>query len=119
MKKFIILLVSVFAMSSFNAFATNNEATTSTQSDNSFYTCQFSLSHYSGKVFGGKSTEYFKVLLNCPQEKDVYATVVAYVDGKRVASKVVKIKAGQTESYSTNISFSTYYSGKEYTLEVM
>lgn len=118
MKNFIILLVSVFAMSSFNAFATNNEATTSTQSD-SFYTCQFSLSHYSGKVIGGESTAYFKVLLNCPQEKDVYATVVAYVDGKRVASKVVKIKAGQTESDSTNISFSAYYFEKEYTLEVM
>ena len=105
-------------MSSFNAFATNNEATTSTQSDNSFYTCQFSLSHYSGTV-KNQSTEPFTVRLNCPQEKDVYATVFAYIDGKRVASKVVKIEAGQTESNSTSIRFTTNYYGKEYTLEVM
>ena len=118
MKKILVLLVAVFAMGTFNVFATNNETTTSTQAeaDNSFYTCQFSLNHYSGTV-SNSSTKNVVVYLNCPQKEDVTATVYVYVDGKRVASKLFTIKAGKKESGPATI-FLGGYSGKEYTLEV-
>ena len=118
MKKFIVLLVSVFAMSSFNAFATNNEVTVATQSESNFYTCKFSLDHYTGctNVYGNSGS--FCVRLNCPQQQDVYATVYIYIDGKRIASKVVKIKAGDTESSSDYFSLPQFYSNKDYTLKV-
>ena len=119
MKKILVLLVAVFAMGTFNVFATNNETTTSTQAeaDNSFYTCQFSLNHYSGTVSNGSTNRRVVVYLNCPQKEDVTATVYVYVDGKRVASQLFTIKAGKKES--TGAYIRVYgYSGKEYTLEV-
>jgi hypothetical protein len=119
MKKFIVLLVSVFAMSSFNAFATNNETKTSTQSDSNWYTCQFSLDHYTGTTFGRPPrTNEVRVLLNCPQQNDVTATVFVYIDGKRVASKLFTISAGNKESGSSVIILSSAYSDVEYTLDV-
>ena len=116
MKKIIVLFVTVFAISTFNAFATNNETTMATQSENSWNTCQFSLSRYTG-VITDNETDIFYVRLNCPQQADVYATVFVVIDGRRVASKVIKISAGQTESDRAAIVCSGY-SGKNYTLEV-
>jgi len=118
MKKIIVLLVLVFAMSSFNAFATNNETTTSTQSDSNWRTCQFSLSSYTGTI-SGSETLRFKVLLNCPQESDISATVYVHIDGECVASDVVTIKAGNTESSTVWISVRSVYEGKKYTLTVV
>ncbi len=120
MKKIIVLLVSVFAMNTFNAFATNNETTVATQTDSNFYTCHFSLTHYSGTIINnrGYTTEFFKVQLNCPQKQDVYATVYLYIDGRAIASTLVKISAGMTESRDTLFSTSKEYVGKEYTLRV-
>ncbi len=116
MKKIIVLFVAVFAISTFNAFATNNETTMATQSENSWNTCQFSLSHYTGVIVKYK-TEQFSVQLNCPQQADVYATVFVVIDGRRVASMVIKIRAGKTESGLNNITCPDY-EGKNYTLEV-
>ena len=119
MKKFIILLVSVFAMSSFNAFATNNETITSTQSDSNWYTCQFSLNHYTGTTYGcPPRTNEVRVLLNCPQQNDVTATVFVYIDGKRVASKLFTIYAGKKESERSVIVIENTVKGVEYTLDV-
>ena len=121
MKKIIVLLVSVFAINTFNAFATNNKTTVETQTESDFYTCHFSLNHYSGTTYSSTCncsgcTESVTVQLNCPQEKDVYATVYVYIDGKCVASKLYKISAGETESNSSKIKTGHY--SKEYTLEV-
>ncbi len=116
MKKTIVLFAAVFAISTFNAFATNNETTMATQSENSWNTCQFSLSHYTG-VISENQTDLFYVRLNCPQQADVYATVFVVIDGRRVASEVVKISAGKTESNRAHI-VCTGYNGKNYTLEV-
>ena len=125
MKKIIVLLVSVFAMDTFSAFAANNETTTNTLYGSNFYTCQFSLNHYRGVVSGGGYTEGIVVQLNCPQEKDVSATVFVNVDGNRVASKVFTVKAGETSSWnhrggssSQPIKVGERYKGKEYTLDV-
>lgn len=116
MKKIIVLFVAVFAISTFNAFATNNETTMATQSENSWNTCQFSLSCYTG-VISKNQTDIFLVQLNCPQQSNVYATVFVVIDGRRVASKVVKISAGETQSEACYIACSGY-NGKNYTLEV-
>ena len=119
MKKILVLLVAVFAMGTFNVFATNNETTTSTQAeaDNSFYTCQFSLNHYSGGVWNSY-TNNVVVYLNCPQKEDVTATVYVYVDGKRVASALFTIKAGEKASKESSIFVGREYNDKKYTLEV-
>ncbi len=116
MKKIIVLLASVFAINTFNAFATNNKTTVETQTESDFYTCHFSLNHYSGTTYMDGQTNSIRVRLNCPQEKDVYATVYVYIDGECVASQLFEIKAGKTESTSTTIT--TDYSGKKYTLKV-
>ena len=117
MKKIIVLLVSVFAINTFNAFATNNKTTVETQTESDFYTCHFSLDHYSGTTTPVSGhTSYITVRLNCPQEKDVYATVYVYIDGECVTSQLFKIAAGKTESDSSQIQTGHY--SKEYTLKV-
>ena len=124
MKKIIVLLVLVFAMSSFNAFATNNETTTSTQSDSNWRTCQFSLSSYTGTTvsysgMAGCYTNSFRVLLNCPQESDISATVYVYINGECVASRVVTISAGKTNSPDVEIQLNKEYNHMKYTLTVV
>ncbi len=122
MKKIIILLVSVFAMNTFSTFATNNATAVATQTDSNWHTCQFSLSSYSGVIRfnenDGYCTQDFQVLLNCPQQSDISATVYLNIDGECVASKVVTIKAGKTASILVRIKVDNRYSGKEYTLKV-
>ena len=84
---------------------------------NSPQVCQFSLSHYTGIVKGIR-TENFFVGLSCPQETDVYATVVVVVENELVASSVVKIPAGKTQSGETSIKVGQSYTGKSYKLGV-
>ena len=125
MKKIIVLFATVLAMNTSNVFAANDETvitittTNTTQSESDFYTCQFSLDHYRGTIHQGH-TNSIKVKLNCPQEKDVSATVFVYIDGNRVASDIFTVKAGDTQSSSSNhqISVSNKYDGKDYVLDL-
>ena len=125
MKKIIVLFATVLAMNTSNVFAANDETvitittTNTTQSESNFYTCQFSLNHYRGTIHNGY-TNPIKVKLNCPQEKDVSATVFVYIDGNRVASEIFTVEAGKTESSATNktISVSDKYHGKDYVLDL-
>lgn len=80
--------------------------------------CQFSLSSYSGKINSSCSTEYFTVGLSCPQQEDVYATVIVVIDGYTVASKVVQVPAGKTSSDSVNIYVGKDFVGQSYRLVV-
>lgn len=80
--------------------------------------CQFSLSSYTGTVNDSGNTDYFTVGLSCPQKEDIYATVVAFVDDEHVASVVVKVPAGNTNSAKVFIKLGTSYSGKKYRLLV-
>jgi len=79
--------------------------------------CQFSLTKYSGTISGGY-TGQFQVGLSCPQEEDVRATVVVFIDDEYVASKVVTVKAGKDYSDSVNISVGSSYDGKKFRLVV-
>lgn len=122
MKKIIILLVSVFALSAYNTFATNNEKPTSSQT-NEIPKCEFTLNHYTGKLSRvGLSSAVFTndviVQLNCPQEKEVSANVFVYVNKELVASKVFTIPAGEKASTNHSITVPGEYDGMKYTLEV-
>ena len=116
MKKILILLVSVFALSVYNVFATSNDNPTSPQENNP-QKCQFSLDHYTGKISGG-STDQITVSLSCPQGTEVSATVFVSVDGERIASQVYTIAAGQKKSIASNIKVPAGYNGMKYTLYV-
>lgn len=126
MKKIIVLFATVLAMNTSNVFAANDETvittttTNTTQSESDFYTCQFSLNHYRGEILNGGKTSPIKVKLNCPQEKDVSATVFVYIDGNRVASDIFTVKAGETESSASNhaITVRHIYIGKDYVLDL-
>ena len=80
--------------------------------------CQFSLSNYSGKIKNTWTTESFTVGLSCPQQEDVYATVIVVIDGYTIASKVVKVPAGKTSSDSVSINVGQEFVGKSYRLVV-
>jgi len=86
--------------------------------DNSPEVCQFSLTHYSGVINASGNTGYFRVGLSCPQQYDIRATVVVFIDNEHVASKVVKVEAGKDYSSNTYISVGTTYKGKPYRLVV-
>ncbi|MBR5466175.1 MAG: hypothetical protein IKU79_02020 [Bacteroidaceae bacterium] len=116
MKKIIILLVTVFALSAYNTFATNNEKPTSSHT-NEIPKCEFTLDHYTGIIRNG-CTNNVTVQLNCPQEKEVSANVFVYVNKELVASKVFTIPAGKKASDSPWIGVSSEYNGMKYTLEV-
>ncbi|MDE5787608.1 MAG: hypothetical protein K2H79_03565 [Bacteroidaceae bacterium] len=104
------------------AFASTTQDVKGSSVVKSLPQCQFSLSRYDGKTNAGGDlsyTEKFKVLLNCPvKETDVYATVYVNIDNSEVASAVVKIPAGKTESSNTEIKVGDGYGGKRYTLRV-
>ena len=80
--------------------------------------CQFSLTSYSGTVDGGGYTGYFQVGLSCPQTEDVRATVVVFIDGEHVASKVITVKAGKDYSDNEIINVGKSYSKQRYNLVV-
>ncbi|MBE6313960.1 MAG: hypothetical protein E7079_03280 [Bacteroidales bacterium] len=88
------------------------------QSASSFLVCQFSLTDYSGTIDSMGRTGKFQVGLSCPQGIDVRATVGVYIDGKRVASKVVTIPAGEDYSDSISIEVGSDYNGMSYELDV-
>lgn len=112
-----ILFYAVCLITAFSAsFAAQTSDYTTDSPSKDFQVCQFSLSRYSGTL-SSNGTDEFTVGLSCPQDNVVYATVKVKVDDKVVASKVVKIEAGTTESGTAKISVSGY-SGKPYTLEV-
>ena len=79
--------------------------------------CQFSLTSYSGTI-NAASTDPFQVGLSCPQEGDVRATVVVFINGEHVASKVVTVKAGKDYSDSVFINVGHSYNGQRYKLVV-
>lgn len=117
MKKIIILLVTVFALSAYNTFATNNEKPTSSQT-NEIPKCEFTLNHYTGIIGNGSWTNKVTVQLNCPQDKDVSANVFVYVNKELVASKIYTISAGEKTSEASSIEVPSEYKGMKYTLEV-
>lgn len=80
--------------------------------------CQFSLTSYSGTISNTGSTDYFKVGLSCPQEVDVRATVVVFINDEHAASKVVTIKAGNDYSDRVSISVGSSFKGERYRLVV-
>jgi len=116
MKKIIILLVTVFALSAYNTFATNNEKPTSSQA-NEIPKCEFTLNHYTG-IISSNSTNKVTVQLNCPLDKDVSANVFVYVNKELVASKIYTISAGEKASGASSIAVPSEYEGMKYTLEV-
>lgn len=79
--------------------------------------CQFSLTSYSGVVTNGY-TDGFQVGLSCPQESDVRATVVVFINGEHAASKVVTIKAGKDYSERVDIKVGSMYNDQRYRLVV-
>lgn len=119
MKKILILLVSVFALSVYNVFATSSDNPTSPQENNP-QKCQFSLNRYTGTIFkkGNYVTDDITVSLSCPQGTEVSATVFVSVDGERIASQVYTIAAGKKTSPSSSISVPAEYNDMKYTLYV-
>lgn len=119
MKKIICLLVSAFALCTFNVYATNPEEPVEAKENNSPVKCEFSLNHYTGNIYNG-NTQYIMVRLNCVQTEDVTATVYVYIDNELVASDLYTIKKGQMNSHSPGkpISVGKSYDGKKYKLDV-
>lgn len=99
------LIILVFVLLSFGsvAMASSGSSESPIEMNYSPQVCQFSLSSYQGTLNNSGNTNAFTVGLSCPQEKDVYATVVVFVDGEHAASKVVKVPANKTESASVSI----------------
>ncbi len=119
MKKIICLLVSAFALCTFNVYATNPEEPVEAKENTSPVKCEFSLNHYTGNIFNG-NTQYIMVRLNCVQTENVTATVYVYIDNELVASDLYTIKKGQMNSHNPGkpISVGNSYEGKKYKLEV-
>lgn len=103
MKRLLICLSFVFVAFGYIAMATNAHSESLIGRNYSPQVCQFSLSSYQGTLSSGGYTDPFTVGLSCPQEKDVYATVVVFVDGEHAASKVVMVPANKTVSASVSI----------------
>ena len=119
MKKIICLLVSAFALCTFNVYATNPEEPVEAKENNSPVTCEFSLNHYTGTITNGH-TRRIKVQLNCVQTEDVTATVYVYIDNERIASDLFTISKGKMISPGDGeyISVGRSYNGKKYKLDV-
>lgn len=97
--------------------ASKYPVSTEISSYNSPEVCQFSLTSYSGTIHSG-NTDNFNVGLSCPQEKDVRATVIVFINNEHAASKVVTIKAGKDYSESIFINVGHSYNGERYKLVV-
>lgn len=120
MRTILIALMFVISMGlTTNASDTIASSKTSSASYTEYspQVCQFSLTSYTGIIEFGK-TGKFQVGLSCPQENDVRATVVVFINGEHIASKVVTIKAGNDYSQGTEINVGTTYNGKNYKLVV-
>lgn len=121
MKKVIVASLAVLLSCGISAYAADMPGSAQEPSEGlSAYSpqvCQFSLTSYSGTVRNGY-TDTFQVGLSCPQERDVRATVVAYIEGEHAASKVVTVKAGNDYSEGVIINVGSSYNGQRYKLVV-
>ena len=117
MKKIFVVILALLSMGAI-AYAGQQVIETPSVSSNSPQVCQFSLSSYTGKIDHNGDTNSFKVGLSCPQQNDIYATVVVFINGEYIASKVVKVPAGCTESAVTDINVGRSYEGSQYKLAI-
>lgn len=116
MKKILLTaIVAIFSLSPATFVSSAQIAYTTTTNPQ---VCQFSLSSYNGTADDYGKTNSFTVGLSCPQESDVYATVVAFVNDEIVASEVVKIPAGKTKSAAVTIKLGSVNAKKYYKLGV-
>lgn len=116
MKSIKYLFVSLFVLAlSLTGFALTTPC--DSYAEYSPQVCQFSLTSYSGTVNNGY-TGRFKVNLSCPQESDIYATVVVFINDTHIASEVIKVPAGKTQSSEVNIKVGYEYNGNSYRLVV-
>ena len=126
MKKYLFLLCSLvissvaFAANSENASVTSLKA--NTLSESFLPVCKFSISNPTGEIRGtstGNGVTYnFSVLLSCPQEKDVTATVSVHIGKDIVANEIVTIKAGMKSEACGGIKVNREYVGQKYYLTV-
>ena len=125
MKKYLFLLCSLvissvaFAANSENASVTSLKA--NTLSESFLPVCKFSISKPTGVIYdtsSGGTTYGFSVLLSCPQEKDVTATVSVHIGKDIVANEIVTIKAGQKSEICKGINVNREYVGQKYYLTV-
>lgn len=123
MKKIIFLIISAFMLCTSFVIATNNQDSDK-NNVNQAPVCQFSLNHYTGTLSAltgsGVNTKSVIVRLNCPQDKDVSATVFVYVNGELIASDIFTITKGKTVSSNNgwSIRCPSEYAGMKYTLKV-
>lgn len=120
MKK--LALIISFAIVGFSScFASNSSVpepiSSNSEACNNPQVCQFSLNHYSGTVGGDGKTDPVIVRLSCPQSSDVYASVGVFINGKLIASDVIKVPANSTHSAAKRIEVPNSV-GKEYELGV-
>lgn len=119
MKTTAFMAILAFLFLNLGILASSNQHTgTPSFVEDSPQVCQFSLSRYTGTVDTNGMTEYFTIGLSCPQESDIYATVVVFIDDLHVASEVVKIPAKAIRSSSVNIRAGKTYKGRSYRLVV-
>lgn len=120
MKPLIIVFMAIMLGISAKATEIANTGQISSEAStyNSPQVCQFSLTSYTGTIDKWGDTGYFKVGLTCPQESDVRATVIVFINNEHAASKVVTIKAGKDYSESVKISVGKSFEGQRYKLVV-
>ena len=126
MKKYLFLLCSLvissvaFAANSENASVTSLKA--NTLSESFLPVCKFSISNPTGVIHNPSpnygTTYGFSVLLSCPQEKDVTATVSVHIGKDIVANEIVTIKAGKKSEACNGIEVNKEYIGQKYYLTV-
>ena len=120
MKAYIIILAAILLGISAKAseMPSPSQTTSEASASDSPQVCQFSLTSYSGTINSSGDTGFFQVGLSCPQDDDVRATVVVFIDGEHAASKVVTINAGQVYSSNVNISVGKSFAGQRYKLVI-
>lgn len=119
MKGVIIFLLVSFSVLQGNAIDSMSSSVIPTENSATYSpeVCQFSLTSYSGTIQSG-STGSFRVGLSCPQSSDVRATVVVFINGEPIASKVVTVQAGKDYSIAVRIDVGYSYNGERYQLAV-
>lgn len=118
MKKIMLVIFATITLLSSAIYASHSHEV-AYSNYNSPQVCQFSLSSYTGTISESGYTSSTTVRLSCPQESDIYATVVVMIDGEPAGSDIFMVKAGKTESASKQIQITdkAYY-GKRYNLLV-
>lgn len=80
--------------------------------------CKFSIDNPTGTIDKSGKTSSFKVLLSCPQDRDVNVTVSVLVDGYVVANKIVTVWKNSTNSGSVYVTVGNEYIGRRYRMIV-